>query len=165
MTLLQTPRLRLAPYGQADIDSLHSIMRDARVMEHVGKGAMSRAEVVELVARVEKRWQDIGMGWWAVRSRTDDEVLGYMCLQPSRELPEIEVGYGFAPTSWGKGVATEALTEVLRHASEDRKLGSVVALVRPENLHSINLLVRSEFALETTLHMRNKALCLYRRAL
>ena len=165
MTCLQTPRLRLAPYGPGDIDGLHSIMKDARVMAHVGNGAMSRTEVVELVARVEKRWQDIGMGWWAIRSRNDDEVLGYMCLQPSRELPEIEVGYGFAPASWGKGLAKEALREVLRYASEDRGLHSVVATVRPENLHSIGLLVRSDFVLETTLHKRNKALCIYRRAL
>jgi ribosomal-protein-alanine N-acetyltransferase len=162
MTTLQTSRLKLAPYRQADIDSLYS---DGRVMQHIGNGAMSHAEVVDLVDRVEKRWQSIGMGWWTIRLKISDQVLGQICLQPLRELSEIEVGYALGPTWWGKGFAEEALGEVLRYAREDKQLSSVVALVRPENLHSINLLVRSNFVLEASLPMRSKKLHLYRRAL
>jgi [ribosomal protein S5]-alanine N-acetyltransferase len=165
MTSLQTPRLRLTPYRQTDIDGLYAVMSDERVMRHVGNGAMSRAEVIEMVARVEKRWESIGMGWWTIRSKDNDRVLGQMCLQPARELPETEVGYGLAAASWGQGVAKEALTEVLRYAREEKKLSSVVATVRPENFHSIGLLVRSGFALETTLYTRGKALSVYRRVL
>jgi ribosomal-protein-alanine N-acetyltransferase len=164
MTILQTSRLRLVPYRQADIDSLYSIMKDERVMQHIGKGAMSRDEVVHLVDRIEKRWQDIYMGWWTIRLKSNDQVLGQICLQPLTELPEIEVGYALEPTSWGHGFAEEALTEVLRYAWEDKQLSSVVALVRPENLHSINLLVRSNFVFEAALPLRNKTLHLYRRA-
>jgi RimJ/RimL family protein N-acetyltransferase len=54
MTILQTSRLRLVPYRQSDIDSLYAIMRDPRVMQHIGKGPMSRDEVCQLVDRVEK---------------------------------------------------------------------------------------------------------------
>jgi RimJ/RimL family protein N-acetyltransferase len=165
MTTLQTPRLKLAPYRQADIDSLYSIMKDGRVMQHIGNGAMSRAEVVDLVDRVEKRWQSIGMGWWTIRLKTSDQVVGQICLQPLKELPEIEVGYALGSTWWGKGFAEEALGEVLRYAREGKQLSSVVALVRPENIHSIALLVRSSFVLEATLPMRSKKLHLYRRAL
>lgn len=165
MTTLQTSHLKLAPYRQGDIDSLHSIMKDERVMQHIGNGAMSRAEVVDLVDRVEKRWQSIGMGWWTIRQKNSDRVLGQICLQPLRELPEIEVGYALGSTWWGKGFAEEALGEVLRYAREEKHLSSVVALVRPENLHSINLLARSNFVLEATLPMRSKELHLYRRAL
>jgi ribosomal-protein-alanine N-acetyltransferase len=161
MALLQTSRLRLAPYRQADIDSLHSIMKDERVMQHIGKGAMSRDEVVHLVERVEKRWRDIHMGWWTIRLKSNDQVLGQICLQPLTELPEIEVGYALEPASWGHGFAEEALAEVLRYAWEDKQLSSVVALVRPENVHSISLLVRSNFVFEAAL-LRSRTLHLYR---
>jgi RimJ/RimL family protein N-acetyltransferase len=76
MTILHTSRLKLVPYRVADIDSLYAIMKDERVMRHIGQGVMSRDEVVALVGRNEKRWRDIGMGWWAVRSKSDDRVLG-----------------------------------------------------------------------------------------
>src|SRR5690349_11259600 len=134
MTILLTSRLRLVPYRLADIDSLYSIMKDERVMQHIGKGAMSRDEVVDLVHRVEKRWRDINMGWWTIRSKFDDRVIGQICLQPLTELPETQVGYALERTSWGLGFAEEALAEVLRYAWEEKHLSSVVALVRPENL-------------------------------
>jgi hypothetical protein len=62
MTILHTSRLKLVPYRVADIDSLYAIMKDERVMRHIGQGVMSRDEVVALVGRNEKRWRDIGMG-------------------------------------------------------------------------------------------------------
>jgi [ribosomal protein S5]-alanine N-acetyltransferase len=163
MTILQTSRLRLVPYRQNDIDSLYAIMRDARVMEHIGTGPMTRDEVSEVVERVEKRWKEIGMGWWTIRLNTDDRVIGQICLQPVSELPEIGVGYALEPSFWGRSFADEALIEVLRYASEDKRLKSVVALVRPENLHSINLLNRCGLIFETALPLRNKVLYLHRR--
>ena len=63
----------------------------------------------------------------------DDRVIGQICLQPLPELSEIGVGYGLEPSFWGRGFAEEALNEVLRYAWEDKRLKSVVALVRPEN--------------------------------
>ncbi len=163
MTILQTSRLRLVPYRQSDIDSLYAIMRDPRVMQHIGKGPMSRDEVCQLVDRVEKRWKHIGMGWWTIRLKMDDRVIGQICLQPLPELAEIGVGYGLGPSSWGRGFAEEALNEVLRCAWEDKRLKSVVALVRPENFHSINLLNRCGLAFEAALPLRDKVLHLHRR--
>jgi [ribosomal protein S5]-alanine N-acetyltransferase len=162
MTILQTLRLRLVPYRQADVDSLYAIMRDHRVMQHIGNGPMSRDEVQQLVDRVEKRWRSTGMGWWTIRLKIDDRVIGQMCLQPLSELPEIGVGYALEPCSWGRGFAEEALSRVLRYAWEDKRLKSVVALVRPENFHSINLLNRCGLAFEASLPLRNKTLHLHR---
>jgi RimJ/RimL family protein N-acetyltransferase len=80
------------------------------------------------------------------------------------EIPEIEIGFALEPKCWGHGFAQEALTEVLRHAWVDRRLNRVVALVRPKNRHSINLLLRCGFVFETALPLRNKTLHLYSRA-
>lgn len=163
MTILQTSRLRLAPYHRDDIDSLYTIMRDPRVMQHIGKGPMSRDEVSQLVDRVQKRWHDIGMGWWAIRLKIDNRVIGQICLQPLSELPEIGIGYGLEPSAWGRGLAEEALNEVLRYAWEEKRLKTVVALVRPENFHSINLLNRCGLCFEDALPLRDKVLHLHRR--
>jgi ribosomal-protein-alanine N-acetyltransferase len=103
------------------------------------------------------------MGWWTIRLNTDDRVVGQICLQPVSELPEIQVGYALEPGFWGRGLAEEALNKVLRYASEHRRLKSVVALVRPENLHSIHLLDRCGFSFEAALPLRDKVLHLHRR--
>ena len=87
-------------------------MRNPRVMQHIGKGPMSRDEVSQLVDCVQKCWHDFGMGW-AIRLKMDNRVIGQICLQPLSELHEIGVGYGLAPSSWEPGFAEEALNEVL----------------------------------------------------
>ncbi len=161
MTTLQTSRLKLIPYCLADVDALYAVMKDERVMRHIAHGAMTREEVTELVERDVKRWQEIGMGWWTIREKSDDRVIGQICLKPVTELPEIEVGFALEPNAWGRGFAEEALTDVLRHGWEDRGLNRVVALVRRENLHSIKLLERCGFAFETELVLRKRTLFLY----
>ena len=99
MTILQTSRLRLVPYRQGDIDSLYAIMRDRRVMQHIGKGPMARDEVCQLVDRVEKRWKDIGMGWWTIRLKMDDRVIGKIAcnLYPNFLRSESDMAWSRVP--------------------------------------------------------------------
>ncbi len=63
VTELLTSRLVLRPYRLGDIDALAGIMADPRVMQHIGKGPLTREEVAEIVARDIVRWQEIGMRW------------------------------------------------------------------------------------------------------
>jgi RimJ/RimL family protein N-acetyltransferase len=60
-------------------------MADERVMRHIGKGPMSREEVAALIEPIERRWRDIGMGWWTIREKRDGRVIGQLCLQPLEE--------------------------------------------------------------------------------
>ena len=39
---IRMKRLVLAPYEMRDVDELHGVMSDPHVMQHIGKGALSR---------------------------------------------------------------------------------------------------------------------------
>jgi RimJ/RimL family protein N-acetyltransferase len=52
---------------------------------------------------------------------------------------------------------------VIRYGENERALQRIVGLVRPENEHSIALLVRCGFAFEKAMPLRNKTLHVYVR--
>ena len=46
------------------------------------------------------------------------------------DSPEVEIGWHLHPDVWGRGIATEAATRVLGHASD---LPRIVAVTHPDN--------------------------------
>jgi [ribosomal protein S5]-alanine N-acetyltransferase len=165
MTTLFTQRLVLTPYSVKDIDELTTIMGNAQVMAHIGKGPLSPEEVAAVVEKAIQSWQQSGMGWWILRQKSDGNAIGQMCLKPLTELPEIEIGYALAPQSWGQGYADEAMSVVLSHTKVMRLLKRVVALVRPANTFSVGFLKRNGFEFEQEFFLRNKTLYLYSQRL
>lgn len=59
--------------------------------------------------------------------------------------PVVELYYRLGFDYWGKGYATEAVTETLRHAFEDLRVERVLAHAARDNTASINLLKRVGF--------------------
>jgi RimJ/RimL family protein N-acetyltransferase len=81
-----------------------------------------------------------GLGYWSVFNRfaEQDVLLGWVLLLPyHRYSDEVEIGWRFIHSSWGKGYATEAAAVVLGHAFRTVKLQKVVADIHPLNLSSI----------------------------
>ena len=69
--MIATERLVLTPYVMGDVDELYRVMRDREVMQHIGKGALTRPEVHDIVARPVAAWNETGMGWWTIRLKHD----------------------------------------------------------------------------------------------
>jgi RimJ/RimL family protein N-acetyltransferase len=58
------------------------------------------------------------------------------------ETDEVEVGYGFCPEFWGRGLATEITGACLHFARTELHLASVVVITLPANLRSQRVLTR-----------------------
>ncbi len=147
-----------------DVNELHRVMSDPRVMQHIGQGALTWLEVRDVVSRVVARWNETGMGWWTIRLRQDGYLIGQICLRPENDLPEIAVGYGLDAAFWRQGYTREALEAVVAYGFNERSLKRIVATVRPENTASRALLERCGFFQEPDVFVRNKALCLFARS-
>lgn len=85
---------------------------------------------------------------WAVAERGSDELLGTVTLFGIKPGHEAEVGYWVHPAARGRGIATEAVRLVLRHAfvpTEDGGLGlsRVRAVVAVGNAGSRRVMVRA----------------------
>ena len=100
---IRTKRLVLTPYEMRDVDELHRVMSDPHVMQHIGKGVLTRPEVQDIVSRVAAGRNETGMGWWTIRLKEDGYLIGQICLRPEKDLAEIAIGYALDAAFWRQG--------------------------------------------------------------
>jgi RimJ/RimL family protein N-acetyltransferase len=135
----QTDRLLLRRWLPADREPFARMNADARVMEYM-PALLTPAESDALIARIEAHFQRHGFGLYAVEIRESGEFAGFVGLMvPAFEAaftPCVEIGWRLSADQWGRGLATEAAREVVRHAFEDLRLGSLVSFTVPANMRS-----------------------------
>lgn len=134
---LRTARLSLRPPESGDVAAVLAVHADPAACAHNPADALTTVEEAgALVARWRDHWRRHGFGYWVVREHGEADVLGFCGLKVMalRDEPVLNLFYRFSPACWGRGVATEAATEVVRWAAG---LGTlVVARVRPANVAS-----------------------------
>lgn len=129
-----TARLILRPLTEADTQSLHCILGERGVLRYFPHpDPPPRDKVRKFILGQLGHWEDHGYGWWAVQPRSTKELIGWSGLQFLPETEETEVGFLLSRSYWGKGLATEAARASLRYGFEELGLGSIVAIVHPEN--------------------------------
>ena len=138
MSVIETPRLRLRPWTEADRDAFAALNADPEVMHDLG-GPIDRATSDVKLDRYRAAYRRLGFCRWAVVSRAS-EVLGYAGLMPSpgdHPLgPHIEIGWRLVRHAWGNGFATEAARAALADAFRQHGPIEVLAYVAPDNIRS-----------------------------
>jgi RimJ/RimL family protein N-acetyltransferase len=86
-----------------------------------------------------------GFGMMAVTDRQSGELYGFAGLQHMEGGPDVEIGYYLARRAWGRGLATELGHAFVDMAFGELKLTRIVAVVRPENTASQNVLAKLGF--------------------
>ena len=158
---IRTKRLALTPYAMRDVDELHRVMSNQEVMQHIGKGVLTRPEVQDIVSRVVSGWNETGMGWWTIRLKANNHLIGQICLRPEKDLAEIAVGYALDAAFWRQGYAREALEAVVAYGFNEKLVDRIVAVVRAENTGSRSLLERCGFTQEPDVIVGARTRCLY----
>lgn len=140
--IIETPRLRLRPLAECDLDPLAAIAADPKVMVHVGDGVpLSRAATALWINNAGASVRLSGIGSRAVTLRESDGLIGWVGLIPTSNQNCLELIYGFARRHWGQGYATEAARALLA-ASEP---GLVDATIDPKNKASWRILEKLGF--------------------
>jgi RimJ/RimL family protein N-acetyltransferase len=107
---------------------------DAEVMRYIGHaGPLTHAQATERLARYVRCWQEHGLGMFGVRLRDQPAPVGWAGLQPLSGTDEIEVGYAFGKSAWGRGYATEVASALVQWGFESLGLERIVAVASPEN--------------------------------
>jgi ribosomal-protein-alanine N-acetyltransferase len=140
---LATPRLRLRPAEDGDVDALHALWTDPDVRRWLWDDVViERATAAERVAASRASFARSGFGHWIVTRAGDGAWLGSVGLV---ELdPEVgpEVLFAFHPRHWGHGYATEASRAVLAHGFGHCGLARVVGRTDAPNQASARVLER-----------------------
>jgi RimJ/RimL family protein N-acetyltransferase len=144
VAILPTPRLRLRPWCEDDLDAWLALHADARVTEWLG-GSGDRAEVLARFILVRKRFDERGYGWWALEVQ-GGPVVGAIGLQPTpfdaSFTPVHEVGWRLAHEAWGHGYATEGARAALDFGFDVLGLDEIVAFTAKTNERSQRVMER-----------------------
>ncbi|MEQ8817120.1 MAG: GNAT family N-acetyltransferase [Marinovum algicola] len=136
--MIETPRLRLRPWRDADRTAFAAMLADPAVMQDLG-GTVDRAAADAKLDRYVATLAQAGTARLAVTGH-DDGFLGYagvMPLEPGHPAgAAFDVGWRLVRAAWGWGFATEAAAAALHDAFDRLGLPEVVAFTAPDNLRS-----------------------------
>lgn len=162
MTLLETPRLRLREFIAQDADTLALVLSDPETMRYY-PAPYDRAGVEQWIERNRQRYQDDGVGLWAIELTKTHEMIGDcgIMLQQVEGEPLYEIGYHLRRDFWGQGFATEAAIACRDWAFAHLKVERLISLIRPENLPSRHVAERNGMTLWKEVNWRGLSHCVY----
>ena len=141
---LRTDRLLLRPFETGDLDAMHVIHSDERVVRWLYNDARTRDETRELLERKIAGSALRAEGDWlsaaATRRDTGELVGDVSLLWASETHRQGELGFVIHPLHQGHGYATEASRPMLAFAFEQLGLHRVVGRLEPRNVGSARVL-------------------------
>jgi RimJ/RimL family protein N-acetyltransferase len=139
-----TARLIGEPLQPSHLGEIVRMHRDPMVMATLG-GLRDETSSQEYLDFNLSHWRRYGFGLWIVRDRADERVAGRAVLRhlDVDGVDEVELGYGFYPGWWGRGLATEAARELVRLGFQTLKLSSLVAVTQETNVASQRVLEKA----------------------
>jgi RimJ/RimL family protein N-acetyltransferase len=144
--VVETERMLLRRFTEADAGPLAALYGDPRVMRFITVQPLSRAEVESTILPAylrEYRELDDGLGSFAAIERETGQMAGRLSLKPANSYGlagGTELGYRLYPAFWGRGLATEGARALIELTFE-RQLGDrVVATTMADNAGSWRVL-------------------------
>jgi len=136
--VIETPRLILRGWREADFEPFAALNADAEVMRHF-PAPMAREDSDALARACQQHIDEHGFGLWAVERREDGAFLGFTGLRrlpPESPLaPGVEIGWRMARHAWGAGYASEAARASLAFGFAEG-LAEIVSFTATENERS-----------------------------
>ena len=145
---VKTRNLILRPFESGDTPALYQFMNDPAAMQHTYV-APSLEHCSSRLGAYEAMRSTLGFAPWVARRSETNEIVGWGGLSVDPEEPQwgLEVGYAFAPASWGKGYATELVQFSLGYAFGMLSAQEVHAFAKPANAASTRVLEKCGFSI------------------
>lgn len=142
---LETERLILRQWRDADYQPFAALNADARVMAHF-PAPLDRAASGAMADRCRALIAERGWGIWALQSKASGEFIGFTGLHiPAHDLPFnpcVEIGWRLAHAHWGQGFVTEAARAALGFGFGNLQLPEIVAFTAHVNQRSLAVMRR-----------------------
>lgn len=152
---LQTERMVLRWFTEADVDHLFDLDSDADVMRFLTGGTPTPREVIQndiLPAFLRSYERFPGFGVWAATEKASGEFLGWFGFQPEDvDSPnDVTLGYRLRQTVWGHGYATEGARALIRKGFTELGVQRVFATTYQDNLASRRVMEKAGLSLVRT---------------
>jgi RimJ/RimL family protein N-acetyltransferase len=159
----RTPRLLAERLTAAHLPELRRMDQDDLFMAGLG-GVRDELGTLAYLERNLAHWVEHGFGLWMLRDLGTSAVIGRAVLRHLEVdgVDEVEVGYGFLPEFWGRGLATEVARACVRIGLGRLDLGSVVAVTLPTNFASRRVMEKAGLVYEREISHEGVAHLLFR---
>jgi RimJ/RimL family protein N-acetyltransferase len=152
---LETERLWLRQFTEADVDNLFDLDSDPEVMRFVNGGAPTPRAAIEadiLPSFLGYYERFAGYGFWAAIEKASGEFLGWFHFRPLEGAGpgEVELGYRLRKAAWGQGYGTEASRALIRKGFTELGVRRVVASTFADNLASRRVMEKAGLTLVRT---------------
>jgi RimJ/RimL family protein N-acetyltransferase len=153
--IIETERLLLRTFTVADAQLIYDLNLDPDVTRYTSDPVRDIGHAQEILEQVIlPQYALYNHGRWAVHVKPELEFIGWCGLKcrsetclAGRQGNEIDLGYRFVKTAWGKGYATEAAHACIRYGFEKLNLQRIVGRAMPENIASLKVLEKCGMAL------------------
>lgn len=137
--MIETKRLRLRLWTDADLEPYYAINRDQKVIEFL-PGSLTHQEIKDFFHKQNQQCLNKGFMLWALEEKQTKRLMGFVGLNQvpfeAWFTPAVEIGWRLGSQFWGQGFATEAAMACLQHAFLNCRLDKVVAFTTVNNHRS-----------------------------
>jgi RimJ/RimL family protein N-acetyltransferase len=152
---LETERLVLRRFTEADVEILVELDSDPEVMRYLTGGTPTPRAVIE--DDILPHWlryyeHSDGLGFWAAIEKTTGDFLGWFHFRPPAGAGpgEVELGYRLRRAAWGQGYGTEGSRALIRKGFTELGVRRVVASTYQDNLASRRVMEKAGMRLVRT---------------
>lgn len=138
-------RLGFRNWNLTDIDEMHKINSDEKVMEFFPK-IQTKAQTKEFIERMINQFQEKGFCYFAVDKLENNEFIGFIGLSEQTYeadfTPCVDIGWRIKRSEWGKGFASEGAKKCLSYALNELKLENVYSIAPKINIKSVHIMTK-----------------------
>lgn len=144
--IIETERLLLRAFTLDDAPLIYNLNLDPEVTRYTLDPMVSIEQAKEVLEKtILPQYALYNHGRWAVHVKPGFDpiatgFIGWCGLKTRPEMNEIDLGYRFLKTAWGKGYATESAYASLKYAFGHLGHKRIVGRALPGNLGSIRVL-------------------------
>jgi RimJ/RimL family protein N-acetyltransferase len=154
---LETERLVLRRFTEADVENLFELDSDPDVMRFLTGGKPTPRDVIrnDTLPRFLRYYERFeGFGFWAAIEKSTGEFLGWFEFRPPEGggPEEVELGYRLRRSAWGKGYATEGSRALIRKGFTELGVRRVLASTMAVNVASRRVMEKAGLTLARTFH-------------
>lgn len=164
---INTDRLKLRQIRHSDISSLIKYCNNEKIADQIinipypygESDAIYRMNFVMLGFKNKERYV------FAITFKDIDELIGEIGLHLDKTNDSAQFGYWVAEPYWGKGIATEALSAILKFGFETLNLNKIYATHYPDNLSSGKVMLNNKMIKEAEMKEHYKINDTYRNVI
>ncbi len=144
-TTLETPRLRLRHFTDADLAPFMAYRNDPQVARYQSWEGISEPEACAFLQEQKAIQPGVAGQWFqiAIELKETGALVGDCALKIEEyDARQAEIGYTLARAYQGRGIASEAVSCILDYTFMTLDLHRVIAITDCENAASVSLLER-----------------------